>query len=110
MHKAISILNSLDCKYAIIDSNGVKRGDLIIAQSKPKRKINLYPMGEFSNYVKPFLGVLKTGQVAQIPFDKYVPEKVQSAACNWMRVNIGKDSYATHINKESKCIEVLRIT
>jgi hypothetical protein len=106
--KAVDILDSLNCQYAIIDADGKTHGTLLV-EKKPKRQASIYPQGEMSNYVKPYLETLKVGGVAELPIDKYTSEKLQAAACNWMRMNVGKDTFTTHVNKETKRVEVLRI-
>jgi hypothetical protein len=110
LQKAITLLKSLNCRYAIIDANGVTHGELPIAESNFKtRSKSLYGHGELTNYVKVYLQNLQLGQIAEIPCLQYPPPTLQTRACNWMRTHVGSDTYTTHANKETNCVEVLRI-
>ena len=110
LQKAIMLLKSLNCQYAIIDANGVTHGDLPIAESNSKtRQKSLYGHGELAAYVKAYLENLQLGQVAEIPCGKYPLVTIQVSACNWMRTHAGSDSYTSHMNRETQCVEVLRI-
>ena len=109
LNKAISILDSLSCVYAIIDANGNQFGLLKVEQPKTK-SARLYPYGEPTNYSKKYLEHIKVGQVVEVPFDKYTSEKLQSYICNYLSKHIGTGNYTSHINKETNCVEVLRIS
>jgi hypothetical protein len=110
LQKAITLLKSLNCQYAIIDANGITHGDLPVAGNNFKtRSKSLFAHGELANYVKNYLKNLSLGQVVEIPCEQYPIVAIQTSACNWMRTHVGSDTYTTHANKETNCVEVLRI-
>jgi hypothetical protein len=54
--KVTAVLNSLNLKFAIVDSDGNKHGDLNIEQTKKvKRRRSIYPLGELRAYIMPFM-------------------------------------------------------
>lgn len=109
LNKAISILNSLGCQFAIIDSDGNQHGDLVIATER-QRSSSQYPRGEPTKFVSGYLSTIKTGQVVEIPFEKYGGMKLQSWVSSYMYRTFGRDSYTSHINENTGFLEVLKIT
>lgn len=109
LNKAIAILNSLGCQFAIIDADGNQHGDLTVVIER-QRSISLYPRGEPTKFVSGYLSTIKTGQVVEIPFEKYGREKLQSWISSYMYRTFGRDSYTSHINDATGFIEVLKIT
>jgi len=110
LNKAISILQSLNCQFAIIDAQGNKHGKLLIAESKPAklRKMRL-PFREVTNFCAEHLTNLQVGAVAQLPIKKYGSKNVQSWSSSFMQKTYGKGSYTSHINRETEVVEILRI-
>jgi hypothetical protein len=109
LNKAINILQSLNCEFAIIDAQGNKHGNLLITEQTKTRGKNIYPYREAVNFCGQYLCHLQIGQVAQLPYEKYGANKVQSWVGSYMHRAYGKESYSTHINKETNFVEVLRI-
>ena len=76
LKKALATLNILGCKYAVIDSDGNRHGDLEIVQ-KPERKraSPTFPRGEFTTTLR---HSLKTWRSVKWP--KYPVENMASNA------------------------------
>ena len=109
LKKALATLNILGCKYAVIDSDGNRHGDLEIVQ-KPERKraSPTFPRGEVHDYFAPFIENLEIGEVAEIPSGKYGVERIRGSVCSWFVRNRGKGSANTVVSGNN--VQVLRIS
>jgi hypothetical protein len=106
LKKAKQILDQIGFKYAIIDSDNVKHGELELPKEpKPKRE-TAYPLGELNNYVKQYLKNIKKGDFVDIPYDKYEKKIIQRSACGFANKNWGGNTYTTHMRDEH--LEVYR--
>lgn len=105
--KTLQFLNGLNCQYIIIDEDGNEYGQLN-KEGRAKRN-SKYPHGMLSGYIKPFIIDLAIGKVACIPFADFAPSDLQSAASAYAQTLWGKKSYNTHVNKETKMLEFIRI-
>ena len=105
--KAINFLNAVGAKYAIIDADGNKHGDLEVVEAKtaPRK----YPHAEMSTYVGKHLANMSITDVVEIPFDKYEGSEVRSAAVSWGCYHWGNGAITTSTNKDKKVVEVLRV-
>ena len=107
LKRALAILNSLKCEYAIIDPWDNKHGNLELAEDqKTPRK---YPHGERSNFVRQFLGGMAIGDVVEIPFGKYEPIEVQTSAISAAHKIWGAGSVTTSTVKSKNAIELMRV-
>lgn len=110
---AIKWLTAAGAKFAIIDADGVRHGELPIAEapSKPKRKTTV-PQGAYVKEAKPIIEKLTPGGLAEIA----VPEWAHSAAsfrssvCAVAGNLFGKDNYMTTVVKRDTgaAVQVLR--
>ena len=109
LNKAITILNSLNCQFAVIDNNGNHFGTLKISTER-LRAISKYPRGEATKFVSGYLASIKTGDVVEIPLKKYGGNKLQSWVSAYMCRTFGPESATSHINSDTGYLEVLKIT
>jgi len=83
-------LNSLNLKFAIVDSDGNKHGDLNIEQTKKvKRRRSIYPLGELRAYIMPFMQNLMINTSKKIPAGKYSPEVVRGSISSYATADVG---------------------
>jgi hypothetical protein len=105
--KTLQFLDGLNCQYLIIDEDGNEYGKLN-KEGRVKRN-SKYPHGVLSGYIKPFITELGIGKVVCIPFGEFLPNDLQSSASAYANTLWGKKSYSSHVNKETKVLEFLRI-
>ena len=67
---AVKLLNAIGAQYAIIDSDGVKTGNLEVA-TKIKRRKALYPHGAVVKHIKPYIDNIKVNTTTEIPVGKF---------------------------------------
>ena len=70
LSNAVKLLNAIGAKYAIVDSDGVKHGDLEVI-TKKKRAPAKYPYGAIRKHVVPYLSPLQVNQTIRIPLHTY---------------------------------------
>lgn len=69
-----------------------------------------YAYGDLKKHYGPHLENLKVGDVATVPYTDELPyDKLQASMTAYMSTTWGKGTYATVTNKDTKCIEVLRL-
>jgi len=106
--RAIALLESMKCVYAIIDPIGNKHGTLEVKEEKvkPKRK---FPHGERSTYIRKYMKDMMVGNVIEIPFDKYGGPDIQTSVGSTSNRIWGKGSVTSTINRTGSVVEVMRI-
>lgn len=67
---AVKLLNAIGAQYAIIDTDGVKTGNLEVV-TKIKRRKALYPHGEVVKHIKPYMDSIKVNTTVEIPVGKF---------------------------------------
>lgn len=109
LNKVCGVLNSLNLKYAIVDSDGGKHGDLSIAeQKKPKRRRSIYPLGEVRNYIMPFMNGLMINSTKLIPAGKYAPEVLRGSISSYATSMWGSGNYKTRVTSDKQHVELVR--
>jgi len=109
LSKVTAVLNSLNLKFAIVDSDGNKHGDLNIAeQKKPKRRRSIYPLGELRAYIMPFMQSMMVNTSKQIPVGKYAPEVVRGSVSSYATHMWGSGNYKTSVTTDKKAVELVR--
>jgi len=101
--KALRMLNSLNCKYCVIDPDGDTHGDL---QILPPKKEFKYPRGLLTSIVKPHLLTLQEKQIKLIPYGEFEPKDIQSIASTVGCELYGAGIVTTHMT--SMGLEVFR--
>ena len=107
LKKTIALLTAMGCKFAVIDPDGEKHGDLEIIEPKErKRATPAFPRGEVHDYFIPFIENLQIGEVAEIPGGKYGAERIRGSICSWFVRHYGKGSANTVVVGDN--VQVLR--
>lgn len=109
LQTAIRQLSILPVKFAVIDDNGNKYGDLeIVVDTGRKRKKFLYPKGAISSYVMPFIKDLKVGDVAVIPVQDWNRKTLSSGLTACASRLWGNESYTSCTSKDLNNFELMR--
>jgi hypothetical protein len=109
MKRALANLSTIGCRYAIIDPDGVKHGDLEIVGKKIRtRSAPIYGMGTLKKYYSPFIEQMTIGEVVSIPPGEFTTEKIRGAICSELFRLYGKGNYTTTVNRNKNVVEVLR--
>lgn len=108
--KVVKVLNSINLKYAIVDSDGNKHGDLNIEQEKKRKRCrSMYPLGEVRNYIKPYMRNLRVNTTQKIPVSKYAPESLRSSISSYATELWGSGNYTTHVGNDKGFVELTRL-
>jgi hypothetical protein len=109
LQKAIDLLDTLGCSYAIIDIDGEKHGNLDVNEPKNhKRSPSKFPHGEQREYVDSHVRNMKVGEVKEVPWGKY-GKCLQGSIGSWFCKHHGAGSQTSTLNNKTQCIEVLRL-
>ncbi len=96
--------------HKIVLPDGTEFGELEIAVSKPrKRAAPTLPLGTITSYFLPFIQDLKAGDVVAVPFGQFTPESLRGSIGAWAIYHWGKGVVTTYANRETQCVEVLRV-
>lgn len=110
---ALKYLKAADVKFAVIDQNGVKHGDLEIATPKEQRRQpSRFPRGAFIGHFLPMVKDMKAGDSVLVPFgpfgqDNQTKEQLRSALSSHCSGTWGNKTYITHTTPQG--IELLRV-
>ena len=105
--KIISMLNACNFKFAIIDSDGNKHGDLEIVARKKRRPLQ-YPIGTLSSHFLPYIKNLVPDQAAEIPCLDYDPETIRGSIAAWTSKHWGNGVCSTLVDRETNTVLVFR--
>jgi hypothetical protein len=104
LDQTVALLSGMGFRFAIIDLDGVKHGDLEIVGKQKKEFVQ-----SFKEYVTPILDSLQIGELVSVPFDEYDGGELQSNICSRANSRWGDRSIMTAIKRDKKIIEVLRL-
>lgn len=110
---AIKWLTAAGAKFAIIDADGNKHGELPIAEppAKPKRKTTV-PQGAYVKEAKPLIEKLEPGNMAEIAVPEWAhsADSFRSSICAMAGSLWGKDNYMTTVVRRDTgpVVQVLR--
>ncbi len=107
--RAIIMLDSMKCVYAIMDPLGNKHGTLNIDGPKRIKRLPKHPHGQRSAYVRKYIESMSVGDVIQIPFDKFGGPDVQATVASTSYKIWGKGSVTSTIIQVFQVVEVMRI-
>lgn len=108
LKKALAMLTAVGCKFAVIDPDGNKHGDLeIVQKTDRKRAAPAFKRGTLNDYFHPYVKDLKVGEVAEIPAGEYGVERIRGSVCSWFVRHRGKGSANTFVTKDT--VQVMRI-
>jgi hypothetical protein len=110
LNKVSNVLQSLNLKFAIIDSDGNKHGDLNIEKEKKvKRRRSIYPLGELRAHIMPHLSSIMINTTKNIPVGKYQPEIVRGSVSSYSTQLWGAGNYKTKVSADKRYVEVTRM-
>jgi hypothetical protein len=108
--KVTNVLQSLNLKFAIIDSDGNKHGDLNIEQVKKlKRRRSIYPLGEVRAQLMPHMSSMLINTTKNIPVGKYQAEVIRGSASSYATQLWGAGNYKTRVTADKRYVEVTRL-
>ena len=110
LNKVSNVLQSLNLKFAIIDSDGNKHGDLNIEKDKkPKRRRSIYPLGEVRAQIMPHMSSIMINTTKNIPVGKYQPEVIRGSVSSYATQLWGAGNYKTKVSADKRYVEVTRM-
>ena len=110
LNKVTNVLQSLNLKFAIVDSDGNKHGDLNIEQvKKVKRRRSIYPLGELRAHIMPHLTSIMINTTKSIPVGKYQAEAVRASVSSYSTQLWGAGNYKTRVSADKRYVEVTRM-
>jgi hypothetical protein len=110
LNKVSNVLQSLNLKFAIIDSDGNKHGDLNIEKAKKnKRRRSIYPLGELRAHIMPHLSNIMINTTKNIPVGKYQPEVIRGSVSSYATQLWGAGNYKTKVSQDKRYVEVTRM-
>ena len=107
--RAIVLLDSMKCVYAIMDPLGNKHGTLNVNETKKIKRLPKHPHGQRSDYIRKYLASMLVGDVVQIPFDKFGWPDIQTSVGSIANRIWGRGSATSTMVQANKVVEVLRI-
>ena len=108
-NRAIVLLDSMKCIYAIMDPLGNRHGTLPIGGIKRIKRIPKHPHGQRSAYVRKYIDGMKVGDVVQIPFDKFGGSDIQKSVASTTWRLWGRGSATSTIVQVNEVVEVMKI-
>ena len=109
LKRAMVLLDSVKCKYAITDPAGTKYGTLEIKEPQKRIKNSQYTHGERTTYMKQYLKNLNVGDVVEVPRGAYELDMLQSIGHSVAQKMWGMSSATTAIIREKDCVQFLRL-
>ena len=110
LSKVTSVLNSLNLKFAIVDSDGNKHGDLNLDKPKKlKRRRSIYPLGELRAHVMPHMVSTMINTSKLIPAGKYGAENVRASVSSYATQLWGSGNYKTRVTANKQHVELTRM-
>jgi len=104
---AVKLLNAIGAKYAIIDVDLKKYGELEVV-SKSKRRPAKYPYGVIRKHIKPYLDHIAVNQTARIPVSPYDLETVYGSASSTATVLWGKQCHKVGASDDKRFVLITR--
>lgn len=104
---AVKLLNAIGAKYAIIDTNGGRHGELEVV-TKKKRSPAKYPYGVLRQHVAPYLVDLKVNETARIPAAPYDIDTVYGSASSTATTMWGKKCHRVGKSEDKKFVLITR--
>ena len=107
LSNAIKLLNAIGAKYAIVDSDSKKHGDLEVI-TKAKRKPAKYTYGVIRKHIRPYLDHIKVNDTARIPVSPYDLKTVYGSASSTATVLWGKQCHKVGVSADKKFVIITR--
>ena len=107
LSNAIKLLNAIGAKYAIVDSDSKKHGDLEVV-TKAKRRPAKYAYGVIRKHIKPYLDHIKVNDTARIPVAPYDLNTIYGSASSTATVLWGKQCHKVGASADKKFVLITR--
>lgn len=104
---AIKLLNAIGAKYAIVDTNGGRHGELEVV-TKSKRKPLKYPYGSLANHIRPYLLQCGVNQTINIPIGQFDLESVYGSASSLASKDWGNGNHKIGVTSDKKYVVITR--
>ena len=104
---AIKLLNAIGAKYAIVDADLRKHGELEVI-TKKKRKPAKYPYGVIRKHVAPYLASVNVNQTVRIPVHPYDLETVYGSASSAASTMWGHKAHKVGSSEDKKYVLITR--
>ena len=104
---AIKLLNAIGAKYAIVDTDLRKHGELEVI-TKKKRRPAKYAYGAIRKHVAPYLELLEVNQTARIPVYPYDLETVYGSASSAASTLWGHKAHKVGSSEDKKFVLITR--
>jgi len=104
---AVKLLNAIGAKYAIIDIDLKKYGELEVV-TKSKRRPAKYPYGVIRKHIKPYLDHIAVNQTARIPVSPYDAQTVYGSASSTATVLWGKQCHKVGLSDDKRFVLITR--
>jgi len=107
LSNAIKLLNAIGAKYAIVDSDLKKHGELEVV-AKKKRRPAKYEYGVIRKHIAPYLEPLKVNESTRIPAAPYDLDTVYGSASSTATVMWGKKCHKVGTSSDKKFVIITR--
>ena len=107
LERALMTLAALNAQFKVILPDGQEFGELEV---RPQGRLPLkYPRGTLQAFVRAFMKDMQVGNYIEIPCNEFLPQEIQTAACNFALKEWGKGTVTTAMNRENNLIEAMRV-
>lgn len=106
VQRAIRMLAAANCRYAVIDSQGQRYGQLEVHERSRSRR-QLRPYGQLRDHCRPYLTNVAVGEAVKIPLGRFTARELRSSITAWLTVNWGLSTYTSFCTDTH--VEILRI-
>ena len=109
--RAIKMLDALKLKYAIIDLDGHRIGELEVKEepTRRKRSANKYEHGAMANYLRPYIHSVEGGGIAIIPSGQFEISDLAKSSSSMACTLWGNGNATQSVVKQSNTIELMRL-
>ena len=107
LSNAIKLLNAIGVKYAIVDAENNKHGELEVV-TKKKRQPMKYPYGSLANHIRPYLNKCGVNQTVTIPVGQFDLESVYGSASSIASKDWGNGNHKIGTTDDKKAVVITR--
>lgn len=106
--KALATIKASGAQFRIILPDGTQYGNLEVRGPKPKKRNLKHPYGALKAHYFPFVKDLQPGGFVEVPWGAFLPGPLMSGISAWGCHTWGNGKITVAVNRDRKCIEVLR--
>lgn len=104
---AIKLLNAIGAKYAIVDTNGGRHGELEV-KAKSKRAPLKYPYGSLARHIRPYLARCRVNHTIGIPVGQFDIDSVYSSTSSIASKDWGNGNHKIGVNDNKTEVLITR--